>query len=197
MSEEQKLPSYEEILKQSGQEDAPVPETELEFKSVPAEVIEAVTSALESVHARTFSGRHPELGKMIKCQVCGTRHRLNERTCVQKFAYLHTIEDTETGEKTDVTRELKPESRNGVIGAAAFRGKRIKSHLNRRKRRFIEIVRDIIPDEYTQEDMLAARKKAAKIGGMGDRKSYGTMAKPEKGKSKGALKFAKQRKMGF
>ena len=197
MSEEQKLPTYEEILKQSGEESTPEPEAELEFKPASAEAQEAIGEALVAITERSFSGRNPELGKMIKCQVCGRRHRENERKCEQKFVYLHTIEDTETGEKTDVTRELKPESRNGVVGAAMFRGKRIKSHLNRRKRRFIEIVRELLPDEYTQEDMIAARRKAAKIGGMGDRKSYGTMAKPEKGKSIGELRFAKQRKMGF
>jgi hypothetical protein len=40
--------------------------------------------ALKEIRSRSFSGRHPELGKMIKCQICGTRHR-SSKIC--KFRY--------------------------------------------------------------------------------------------------------------
>lgn len=35
----------------------------------------AVEKFEESFHDRSFSGRNPELGKMIKCDGCGLRHR--------------------------------------------------------------------------------------------------------------------------
>lgn len=59
--------------------------TELEPVQTP-ESKAASDQALAEIKNRSFSGRHPELGKMIKCQVCGLRHRKNERVCKQKFA---------------------------------------------------------------------------------------------------------------
>jgi hypothetical protein len=32
---------------------------------------EAAFQAIQAIRSRSFSGRHPELGKMLKCQVCG------------------------------------------------------------------------------------------------------------------------------
>lgn len=51
----------------------PVPVVEPEFKSTltPGQLADA----LAVVGGRSFSGRHPELGKMINCKVCGLRHR--------------------------------------------------------------------------------------------------------------------------
>src|ERR1700676_2905316 len=45
----------------------------------------AAEAALTEIHGRSYSGRHPELGRMINCQFCNMRHRENERKCVQKF----------------------------------------------------------------------------------------------------------------
>jgi hypothetical protein len=56
---------------------------------------------LADLEQRAFSARHPELGKMTKCQVCLRRHRSSE-VCVQKFKYLHTEEEVDTGKTTDV-----------------------------------------------------------------------------------------------
>lgn len=56
-----------------------------EAPKVPEETIDAVALALDEILNRSFSGRHPELGKMINCRVCDMRHRQNERKCEQKF----------------------------------------------------------------------------------------------------------------
>jgi hypothetical protein len=47
----------------------------------------AASDALDAIKSRSYSGRHPELGKMINCQYCGMRHRQNDvlRKCEQKF----------------------------------------------------------------------------------------------------------------
>jgi hypothetical protein len=48
----------------------PTPETVDKF-----ELDTAIAEFEERRHGLSFSGRHPELGKMIKCDGCGLRHR--------------------------------------------------------------------------------------------------------------------------
>lgn len=69
----------------------------------------AAEQALQAIRERSFSGRHPELGKMINCQFCGLRHRENERKCEQKFV----IELTPPEGLTHLTARQ-------VFGAARF-----------------------------------------------------------------------------
>jgi hypothetical protein len=197
-TEENKLPSYDEIMAMSGDNKNEIaqPVEEPQFKVSDEQVKKLVAEALKVIKDRSYYGRNPEIGKMINCPVHGFRHR-DTTKCEPKYAYSHTEEDVETGEKTDVFRVLPGTTRNQVIGAAAFKGKRHKPHMNHRKLRFIQIVRDLLPDEYTREDMLAARRKASKMLGMLGKKSFGTMLKPEvKGKSVGKLKYSSIGKMG-
>ena len=85
----------------------------------------AAEQALSTIKDRSYSGRHPELGKMINCQFCGMRHRQNDtlRKCEQKFA-------TETREGDPVQGELLPPegmatlTARQLIGAAAFAKRR-------------------------------------------------------------------------
>jgi hypothetical protein len=101
------------------------------------------------------------LGKMANCRVCGRRHRSSIK-CEQKFVELYIEEDLETGEKTTVYATA-PQTKNGLVGAAAFKGKRLKPHPNRRMLAFIELVRELLPDEYSEEDLAKARKKARRV----------------------------------
>lgn len=56
-----------------------------EQKFTPNEaVLKASEGFYESLKDRSYSGRHPELGKMIKCAVCGLRHRA-AKVCIQHF----------------------------------------------------------------------------------------------------------------
>jgi hypothetical protein len=107
----------------------------VENENVPAsaEAQEAVKKALQAIKDRSFSGRNPQLGKMVKCQVCGTRHR-SVIKCEQRFKELHTEEDLETGEITKVFAtciqpDKKPTARQKV-GAQGFKGKRKNPHPN-------------------------------------------------------------------
>lgn len=45
---------------------------------------EAIFQFNVDLSERSFSNRHPELGRMFKCQVCKTRHR--PPVCKQRFA---------------------------------------------------------------------------------------------------------------
>ena len=107
----------------------------VETETIPAsaEAQAAAKKALQAIKDRSFSGGHPELGKMISCSVCGTRHR-SVIKCEQRFKELHIEEDLETGEKvtvfaTCIPHDKKPTVRQKV-GAAGFKGKRKNPHPN-------------------------------------------------------------------
>jgi hypothetical protein len=139
------------------------PDTEIEYEEQVAQVAaDAVEKSLGVIRGRSFTVRHPELGKMIKCQVCTRRHR-DSIKCEQKFKELFIEEDTETGEKTTIyATAVQPQgveirgqisaqqpTIKQVIGAAQFKGKRLKSHPNRYKLQFIERIRKVFePGEF-------------------------------------------------
>jgi hypothetical protein len=66
-------------------------------------VKEASEQFEKSFRQRSFSGRNPELGPMIKCAECGRRHRDNERHDAIRYAI-----NAETGEvMTAKTKHLR------------------------------------------------------------------------------------------
>lgn len=72
-------------------------------------VEDAIKKLREDIADRSFSGRHPELGKMKKCQICQRRHR-SSIICEENI--------------------LVPtaQTRKGVLGAAGFAKKRVHPH---------------------------------------------------------------------
>ena len=156
----------------------PVPEVEPEFKSTLTP--EQLATALSAVQGRSFSARHPELGKMKNCQVCGERHRVNERKCEQKFTnrvgdYEFFRED-EKGElvpdyRTAIPADAKPTMKQ-IVGAAQFSKKRIHPHPSKIKLLLIERVRIIFQNmgfnlenedkEQFKKDLHTARVLAAR-----------------------------------
>jgi hypothetical protein len=126
----------------------------------------SVEQALQAVHERirvlSFSGRHPDLGKMFKCQVCGIRHRQAERDCKQVFAKRGAMELI-AGQTPETETVIEARKIRAIVGAKIFKGKRLKPHLNKRQLQFVELVRKLVPDEYTQEDLNKARAKAKRI----------------------------------
>jgi hypothetical protein len=87
----------------------------------------AAEAALAEIHGRSYSGRHPELGRMINCQFCNLRHRENERKCVQKFT---TVVNRGPEEKI-VPERTAPQTKKGVLGAKMFEKRRLRPHSNR------------------------------------------------------------------
>jgi hypothetical protein len=128
----------------------------------PFVVSEALQAALNDAHkviqGRTFADRHPELGKMFKCQVCGTRHRKNERKCEQVFTYA--VKDKEGRlyqQLREANGQLVPNYRTAVrpdenptkkqiVGRAAFAKKRFHPHPSRIKLQFIERTRQVFEE---------------------------------------------------
>lgn len=155
---------------------------EINIKPPSPELEALVAQTLEGIHGRSFSARNPELGKMIKCQVCKLRHRGAQ--CTPTYKYLHTLEDVETGEKTDIfatvplpeqiergLRQQPPKTRfpKAIMGAAMIKGKRKRPHFSAVKLQFIEITRNVFqgdPDpasEGYQDRLNKARKKAGRV----------------------------------
>ncbi len=164
-----------------------------EFKPS-SEAVAAAEAAISDIRSRSFSARHPELGKMVNCQVCCSRHRSSQK-CEQKFKQLWIDEDVETGELSIQYATVPLPGQKGtpksIVGAAYFAKKRKNPHPSRRKLQFIELVRKLIPDEYTQEDLKDARELAAEILGLNKtaadkfskRKGYPFTKKIEEAKS--------------
>lgn len=166
----------------SGAELTPVPEAETQVVTPAEAVLKTADEALKEIRGRSFSGRHPELGKMVKCAVCGFRHR-SSIVCKQKFVVKWIEEDVETGERTEFFATALPqpgefppraETFKQKFGASIVKGRRIKPHPNRRNLIYIETVRAFTPDEFTPEELAAAHKRATNVLGLRERKSYGT-----------------------
>ena len=128
---------------------------EVEFKPASFDVKAAVDKALATIAAKPFSQRHPELGKMIKCQVCGHRHRDSQK-CIQVFATKWFEEDLETGVvepilATAVPQDQKPTKRQ-IAGATAFKAKRLKPRLSPKDLQIVERTRQVFNQLGFNED---------------------------------------------
>lgn len=155
---------------------------EINIKPPSPELEALVAETLEGIHGRSFSARNPELGKMFRCAGCNRRHRGS--ACEIKYKYLHTEEDLETGEKTDIfatvplpeqiergLRQQPPKTRfpKAIMGAAMVKGRRKRPHFSAVKLQFIEITRKVFqgdPDpesEGYQDRLNKARKKASRV----------------------------------
>jgi hypothetical protein len=142
---------------------------------VSEELQKALDKTLTAIEGRSFSERNSGLGKMIKCQVCGTRHRQHERVCEQKFKYLYTEEETDDTTSEVTTTDFfataiptgKQPTKRQVVGAAAFAKKRFHPHHSKIKLQLIERVRVVFE----------------RLGFNLEVKSEGTFEKPEESES--------------
>jgi hypothetical protein len=98
---------------------------------------------------KSFSGRHPELGKMVNCPVCSRRHRTAE-ICIQVFA--------------------KNEDEVELIAKGRGHGKgRINRHWNKRSLELVDLTRRLIPfypvkfDESGVRDIKKPRSRALNL----------------------------------
>lgn len=146
-----------------------VPEIEKAVFNVSAELQKAIATATELIEDRTFAARHPELGKMVNCPVCGTRHRMNERKCVQVFTYTAKDKDgllyqrLKENENGDIVRDYRTcavegtrPTRNQLSGsprAHNFGKPRFNPHLSKIKLQFIQRTREVFVQlGYSLED---------------------------------------------
>lgn len=97
--------------------------------------------------SKSFGDRHPELGKMIKCQVCNTRHR--GMPCVPVYA------KGEDGRE----RMCQQHTNKGIYGAAKFKG-RILKHRNKRGLQDLELALLLYRKDY--EPFFSDKETAGK-----------------------------------
>jgi hypothetical protein len=142
----------------------PVPEVEPEFKTTLTP--EQLAAAEGEIRGRSFSGRHPELGKMINCPVHGRRHRRFEfgvEPCKQTFTYevkdkdgrkyrQYTEVEGKDGEvsvtpdfRTAIPTDQKPTMKQ-IVGRAATAKKRFHPHPSKIKLLFIQRVREVFEE---------------------------------------------------
>ncbi len=157
-----------------------VPEVGAATFVVSDELQKAIDAAQINIKNRSFFERNPQLGRMVNCQVCRTRHRLNERKCVQVFTYrvgdYELLKENDKGElvpayRTCVEEGVRPTMKQ-VMGAATFKKKRFHPHPSKMKLLFIERTREIFgqlgfsldepKSETFQKNLQRARVLAAR-----------------------------------
>lgn len=112
-------------------------------------VTDAIQKFRDDYEHKSYSQRHPELGKMVNCRICGLRHR-SIQVCQQRIIVS------------------VPQTRKGIYGAAAFAKKRVRPHHSHRLLRIVETTQNLFPKYYpdqikdAEKAMLAARGEAVK-----------------------------------
>lgn len=99
------------------------------------DLLKAVESFQQNFRERSFSQRHKELGKMIKCQVCRTRHRASQ-VCEQRFARVRVGGDPDNLRQTG---PVNPKPRLG-IGPR----NRMSPHFSKRRLLLVQRVKEFI-----------------------------------------------------
>lgn len=124
---------------------------------------EAVAEFESEREAKSFSGRHPELGKMVNCGVCGRRHR-SAHVCVPVYA-RQKIYDPETGQDT-LGGELVASDKTvkGVYGAARVKGRRILRHRNATGLQVLERADRLYREEYLSFIKANTEKERDELG---------------------------------
>lgn len=97
------------------------------------ELQKVVADFLEKQAEKSFSQRHPELGKMKNCRICDRRHR-SSQICHQRFI-------VELKPPEHMT-ELTPFQ---VFGKAAFAKKRIKPHYSKKRLQLLQKTIELYP----------------------------------------------------
>lgn len=141
------------------------PEKAVPF-NVSEELQKAIDATLTDIRDRSFSGRHPELGRMINCYVCGRRHR--GKQCEPHYKLSSIEEEVDTGKQTEVFALAAQNTRKGVFGAKGYAKQRLRPHLNKRKLQFIEHVRQLFGNDVfdpESEEFKEALKRAKILAG--------------------------------
>ena len=133
-----KIEAYEDVR-------YPIPEVSPEEQLV----IDAAQKFREDYTKKSFSGRHPELGKMVNCKVCSRRHR-SSQVCEQKI----------------ITPAAQ--TRKGINGAGMFAKKRIRPHYSHARLELVQMTQDLFPKyfpriEDAKKAMQAARGEAQAV----------------------------------
>src|SRR5258708_12251499 len=117
----------------------------------------AALEALKQIRNRSFSGRHLDLGKMIKCQVCNLRHResivhkqiFTKRWAVINGEKVYTEEQFIAGQTPETESIIESRRVRLSVGAWVFKSNLRNTPFHKRAHQFVQLVRSFLPDEYT------------------------------------------------
>jgi hypothetical protein len=136
----------------------------------------AIDAAIKVLAERTYAGRNPELGKMVNCAVCHTRHRKNVGNCEQVFTYrvgdFELFRENEEGQLVPdyrtCTKEGERPTMKQVMGAAAFNKRRFHPHHSKIRLLFIQRTREVFAAlgfslERTEEEVAYDRPTEEKF----------------------------------
>ena len=123
----------------------------------------AMAAALKAIRARSYSGRNPELGKMINCPICDLRHR--GVICTPVYATGRWDLAPEGEKKLLIASQ---NTAKGVMGAHTVAKKRLHPHPSKRKLQLVQLTQRLFPlhEPYLTdpiECMKAARNDAYRI----------------------------------
>lgn len=107
------------------------------------DLLKAVESFKQSFRDRSFSGRNPDLGKMIKCRVCTRRHR-SSQVCEYQFAKVRVSHSKENYRQTE---PMNPKPRYS-IGPK----NRMNPHFSKRRLILVQRVKEFIEAMPGSED---------------------------------------------
>ena len=95
-----------------------------------------IADAISAIRAKSYTDRNPHLGKMINCVACGHRH-YSSRVCKLRYATHDQHGDPYFEDGSPLV--IDPQNadnpialRNAIYGAAPFRRKRLRPHLNQK-----------------------------------------------------------------
>ena len=136
-----------------------------------SEMNKNVAAALAAIRSRSFSGRNPQLGKMINCPICRLRHRKTNIVggkvvkCEARYAPHRFVDGDKIVEGASMM--ASQETAKGVLGARFFAKKRFHPHPSKKKLQLVQRTQQI----FTQfkiyitdpiECMKESRKEAAR-----------------------------------
>ena len=104
--------------------------------NIQSEIQKVIDAFKEKYANRTFSGRHPELGKMINCPICTRRHRASQ-VCHQQFVKVLTPPEG----LTSLTKFQ-------IFGRAAFAKKRLRPHHSKKLLQLIQRTQELFWIHY-------------------------------------------------
>lgn len=130
--------------------------------------------------AKSYSERNPDVGKMINCSHPGCAHPHRHRVTLKHNDLVYSTPRYELDEAIGLEKAeddkrilIAPPTRNGIAGAAAFKGKRILIHRHPRtlevkqltEAMFAEDVEfsESLPSPNFQPDITACVRQAIKI----------------------------------
>jgi hypothetical protein len=113
--------------------------------------------------AKSYSERNPEIGKMVNCSHPGCAHPHRHRASLKHDDLVYSTPRYELDEETGLPKAedekrilIAPPTRNGIVGAAAFKGKRIRPHLHPRTLEAKQRTDDMFAEDVAFAESLPA-----------------------------------------